>query len=74
MGDEVVWRPGLELRAHLGVPAQIRILRHGEVVASGHGTRFSAKAAGPGAYRLEAWLEIGGELRPWIYSNPIYLR
>ena len=74
MGDEVVWRPGLELRARLGVPAQIRILRHGEVVASGHGTRFAARATGPGAYRLEAWLEIGGELRPWIYSNPIYLR
>ncbi|MFM7816667.1 MAG: histidinol phosphatase [Verrucomicrobiota bacterium] len=74
MGDEVAWHPGLELRARLPVPAQIRILRHGEEIASGHGTRFGVKAPGPGAYRVEAWLEIGGELRPWIYSNPIYLR
>jgi hypothetical protein len=25
----------------------------------------------PGAHRLEAWLEIAGERRVWIYSNPI---
>ena len=23
---------------------------------------------------LEVWLDIGGELRPWIYGNPIYIR
>jgi hypothetical protein len=24
-----------------------------------------------GVYRIEVWLEVGGEMRPWIYSNPI---
>jgi acetyl esterase/lipase len=24
-------------------------------------------------YRVEAWLEVAGELRPWIYSNPVYV-
>jgi hypothetical protein len=28
----------------------------------------------PGAYRLEAWLELDGELRPWIFANPVYVR
>jgi hypothetical protein len=28
----------------------------------------------PGAYRLEAWLTLDGEQRPWIYSNPIYVK
>jgi hypothetical protein len=27
-----------------------------------------------GAYRLEAWLKLDGELRPWIFANPIYVR
>src|SRR6185295_18685519 len=27
-----------------------------------------------GAYRLEAWLKVDGEERPWIYSNPVYVR
>ena len=36
--------------------------------------RFEHIADQPGVYRIEAWVEIGGEVRPWIYSNPIYLR
>jgi len=28
----------------------------------------------PGVHRLEAWLTVDGELRPWIFANPIYLR
>lgn len=28
----------------------------------------------PGAYRVEAWLKLDGEYRPWIYSNPIYVK
>jgi acetyl esterase/lipase len=26
-----------------------------------------------GAYRLEAWLNVDGETRPWIISNPLYV-
>lgn len=74
MGDEVAWKPDLELRARLPLPAQVRVICQGQTVASSYGTRFNAKVPGPGAYRLEAWLEVGGESRPWIYSNPIYVR
>ena len=28
----------------------------------------------PCAYRLEAWLKLDGEWRPWIFSNPVYVR
>jgi hypothetical protein len=28
----------------------------------------------PGDYRVEGWLGVGGEERPWVYSNPIYVR
>ena len=74
MGDEVPWRPGLELRAQFPIPAQFRLLCGGEVIATGYGPRMIARVKGPGAYRVEAWLEVGEELRPWLYSNPIYVR
>jgi hypothetical protein len=75
MGDEVVPRPGTRLVAELPLPARVRLLRDGvEVAASPKAGRFEHAAEQPGVYRVEAWVEIGGELRPWIYSNPIYLR
>jgi len=74
MGDEIPWRPGMELRARFPVPAQVRLMCARDVIASAHGTQFTARIKGPGAYRIEAWLEVGGEARPWIYSNPIYVR
>jgi acetyl esterase/lipase len=37
-------------------------------------SKISYAAKEQGAYRLEAWLSAGGEDRPWIFSNPIYLR
>ena len=46
----------------------------GETVASATGSHLDALVKGPGAYRIEAWLDVGGESRPWIYSNPIYVR
>ena len=27
-----------------------------------------------GNYRVEVWLTLAGEARPWILSNPIYVR
>ena len=27
-----------------------------------------------GVYRVEGWLDVAGERRPWVYSNPIYVR
>lgn len=75
MGDEVKRADGLQLSAKLPLPALVRLLRHGEEVArvedKGELT-FAPKDAG--AYRLEAWLKLDGEWRPWIYSNPIYVR
>ena len=48
----------------------LRILRNGEEIRSteANALRFSPEA--PGVYRVEAYI---GE-KPWIYSNPIYLR
>jgi hypothetical protein len=75
LGDETEWRPGARLIAELSLPAHVRLLRDGvEVAMAQRALRFEHAADKPGVYRVEAWVEIGGELRPWIYSNPIYLR
>src|SRR5260370_17064548 len=39
---------------------------------AGSGLNFIPKEAG--AYRLEAWLDVDGEQRPWIYTSPIYFK
>ena len=71
MGDEVKLADGLKLTARLPLPAYVRLLRHGKEVAKSEGkAEFEFAVKEPGAYRLEAWLKLDGELRPWIFANP----
>jgi hypothetical protein len=75
MGDEVKRADGLKLVARLPLPAHVRLLRRGVEVATSDGKaeiEFLVKE--PGAHRLEAWLKLDGEWRPWIFGNPIYVR
>ncbi len=75
MGDELMLADGLKLTAKLPLPAYVRLLRQGaEVTISQGQTEFEFALKEPGVYRLEAWLKLDGELRPWIFSNPIYVR
>jgi hypothetical protein len=75
MGDEVKFSEGLKLTAHFPVACQTRLLRNGQELAttsSDKSPEFPVEQ--PGVYRLEAWLTLDGESRPWIFSNPIYVR
>lgn len=74
MGDVGPWRGDMTLVVELGLDATMRLLRNGEEVRRSEGSRLSYAADAAGVYRVEAWLRVDGELRPWIYSNPIYLR
>jgi hypothetical protein len=75
MGDSMELADGLKLTAKLPLPAYVRLLRHGEEVATSDGkAEFEFAVAEAGAYRLETWLKLDGELRPWIFANPVYVR
>jgi hypothetical protein len=75
MGDEVPLAAGLRIAARLPVPAYVRLLRHGrEVAAAEEVAEFAFAVPEAGAYRLEAWLKLDGEYRPWLFANPIYVR
>jgi hypothetical protein len=73
MGAEAPFA-GQELRVELPRPAEVRLLRDGDEVASADGAELSHAAEGPGVYRVEAYLETYGQRRTWILSNPVYLR
>lgn len=75
MGDEFPLAESSKLTAKLPLPAHVRLLRDGEEVATSEGqAEFEFALKEPGAYRLEAWLKLNGELRPWILANPIYVK
>jgi hypothetical protein len=75
MGDEVQIGASLKLHAKLPLPALVRLLRHGKEVARFEGkSEFEFDVKETGAYRLEAWLQLDGEYRPWVLANPIYIR
>jgi len=74
MGDEARYAEGQKLLARFPVGCHIRLLRNGKVVAEPESDRLEHALDGPGVYRVEGWLKLDGEHRPWVYSNPIYLR
>lgn len=73
MGDTAPMAGSTRLVARAPVPAQWRFIREGRLLHQAAGSTVTWQAQEPGAYRVEAWLEIAGELRPWIYSNAIRL-
>ncbi len=74
MGSEVTFGEDLYLRAEAPLDAHFKLVRDGEIVLeeTGPATRFQVDK--PGIYRVEAWLNLAGEDRPWILTNPIYVR
>ncbi|MEK7794627.1 MAG: histidinol phosphatase [Candidatus Hydrogenedentota bacterium] len=74
MGDEVKAEGGVELLAVAPSKCLIRILSAGKTVVQETADTARLENAAPGVYRVECWLEVDGEMRPWIYSNPIYVR
>ncbi|MEK6410445.1 MAG: histidinol phosphatase [Acidobacteriota bacterium] len=74
MGDEVKLGSELKLTAATPVECTMKLIRNGEVIQSAKTSRVDFDVKTSGMYRIEAWLEVDGEQRPWIYSNPIYIR
>ena len=74
MGDEFKASSARLLVVNFPVRCWMRLLKDGEEIHAEYGDRLIMEAAEPGVYRVEGWLDVDAERRPWIYSNPIYLR
>ncbi len=65
---------GATLQVRAPARACIRLIRHGELVASvENDNHLTYIATEPGAYRVECTIPFRGRARGWIYSNPVYL-
>jgi acetyl esterase/lipase len=62
------------LQAFLPVAAKIKLIRNGVMVEEANKSTFSYTVQQGGVFRMEAWLSVGGEYKPWILSNPIYIQ
>lgn len=74
IGEE---RPAKDWTLKISSPAtsEIALLRDGEPVARAEGAAtLEHRTTDPGVYRVEARRDFRGRRRPWILSNPIYLR
>lgn len=70
LGDEVALAPGLKLVAWAPAAGRMVLFKDGQEVASQMTQGWTVPVQGPGIYRLE--VERHG--KPWIFSNPIFVR
>jgi hypothetical protein len=74
MGDEVSLGDRLRLRAEAPVRCTIKLFCNGLEIKTTRSDSLEIEPKTAGVYRVEAWLTLDGEERPWVYSNPIYVR
>ncbi len=70
MGEEAVFERTVELEILLPLKADITLVRNGVGIKTVNAESLNYRADVPGVYRVEAKLDG----RPWLYTNPIYLR
>lgn len=80
MGDEITLPPGGEVRLDVTLPVEARTVfyRDGQVVHEvPNSSRAYLAAEKKGVYRVEVYLDGLGSLlegKPWVISNPIFVR
>jgi hypothetical protein len=78
MGDEIGLQDGVRFRVSTPVKSRIRLIKEGQVVEEKEGASGQEFLVDQrGVYRVEAYLpQLGKPLgdKPWIISNPIYVR
>jgi len=74
MGDKAAFSRDGVFTASMPADGVLVLKRNGVKVAEARGSELRYAPTQPGVYRVQGYLEVEGELVPWIYSNPIYLR
>lgn len=74
MGDEFPLTRNAVLRVTVPGTGKMRIIRDGEPYAEAVGTGMTDTISQRGIYRVEVYAKVWGRYRPWIFSNPVYVR
>jgi acetyl esterase/lipase len=61
------------INAAVPVPAKLKLFHNDMVIAEAADSKLSYAVKEAGDYRLEAWLTVDGEDRPWIYSGRLHI-
>ncbi len=73
LGSQLRWSSDLKIAAQAPLPAHWKLFRDGRCILEAEGDALSAEIEASGVYRVELWLEVDGELRVWILTNPFYI-
>ena len=73
MGSRLKLASDLRLTGRAPLSAHWKLMRNGKLLSETTGSTMEVKLAEPGNYRAELWLDVAGEKRVWILSNPIYV-
>ena len=70
MGNEAFFDEKTELHLKMPRSADVSLIRNGRTIKTAATAELTYQAEEPGVYRVEARVEG----RPWLFTNPIYLR
>jgi hypothetical protein len=73
LGSRIALDKELTFRGRAPHAGTWRLIRNGQLAAEAAGETFEFPAAEPGVYRIEVFLDVAGETKPWILANPIYV-
>jgi len=73
IGEKLPLTKNLSLKGMAPLPGHWKIIRNGKTIKEFDGPNFVMDLDQPGVYRAEVWLDIAGERRVWILSNPVYI-
>jgi PHP domain len=74
MGDDFALAGQAELTVSLPAKASVRVIRNGSLWAQHQTENLALPISEAGIYRIEVYLKSYGKLRPWIFSNPLFIR
>ena len=74
MGDEFLLDEKALLRVEIPEKGRIRVIKDGNPFREEVGRVKEYEVREKGNYRIEVYLKTLGKYRPWIFSNPIYVR
>lgn len=74
MGDGFPLNREAQLKTVLPCEAKIQIMRNGELFREIVAESLECPLTLEGVYRVEVYFKAFGKYRPWIFSNPIYVR
>ena len=77
MGDEIGFGNGLRVMVSAPLISRIVLSRDGSAIDEKSGSRVEFPINSKGAYRVEAYLDslpAPATGKPWILSNPIYVK